>query len=171
MHLNGDFPLNIPYFLLKSLTKMSKKVQSLSTNAKSSLFHQVLIKTLVMSALNKLKNPWSWLTQSLNPITQSNKQNKNRGRKTITQIRDIPDENPMKDESSDIKATRRSRSKRPRWEPKIEMFSEEDVKGEIDLDNDLAAQTTVKPEMPSTNKRSVATKGKKVKGVCVSQKP
>ena len=54
MHLNGDYPLNLPYFLLKSLTKMSKKVQSISTNAKGSLFHQVLIKTLVMSALNEL---------------------------------------------------------------------------------------------------------------------
>ena len=73
MHLNGDYPLNIPYFLLKSLTKMSKRVQSLSTNAKSSMFHQVLIKTLVMSALSELQKPWSWLMQSLNPITQSNK--------------------------------------------------------------------------------------------------
>jgi hypothetical protein len=54
MHLNGDYPLNLPYFLLKSLTKMSKKGQSISTNAKGSLFHQVLIKTLVMSALNEL---------------------------------------------------------------------------------------------------------------------
>ena len=54
MHLNGDYPLNIPYFLLKILTKMSKRVQPLSTNAKRSLFHQVLIKTLVMSALNEL---------------------------------------------------------------------------------------------------------------------
>jgi hypothetical protein len=54
MNLNGDYPLNIPYFLLKRLTKMSKRVQSLSTNAKSSLFHQVLIKTLVMSALREL---------------------------------------------------------------------------------------------------------------------
>jgi hypothetical protein len=150
---------------------MSKKVQSLSTNAKSSLIHQVLIKTLVMFALNELQKPWSWLTQSLNPITQSNKQKKGRGKKTITQSRDISDENPVKDESSDIKVTRRSRSKRPRWEPKIETFPEEDVKVETDSDNDLVAQTTVKSEMPSTSKRSTAIKGKKVKGVCVSQKP
>jgi hypothetical protein len=26
MHLNGDYPLNLPYFLLKILTKMSKRV-------------------------------------------------------------------------------------------------------------------------------------------------
>jgi hypothetical protein len=171
MHLNGDYPLNLPYFLLKSLTKMSKKVQSISTNAKGSLFHQVLIKTLVMSALNELQKPWNWLTQSLKPITQSNKQKKGRGRKTIKQSRDISDENPVKDESSDIKVTKKSRSKRPRWEPEIEMLPEEDVKGETESDNDLVAQTTVKSEMPSTSKRSVAIKGKKDKGVCVSQKP
>jgi hypothetical protein len=69
MHLNGDYHLNIPYILLKILKKMSKRVQSLSTNAKSNLFHQVLIKTLVMSALSELQNPWSCLTQSLKPIT------------------------------------------------------------------------------------------------------
>jgi len=124
-----------------------------------------------MSALNELQKPWSWLTQSLNPITQSNKQKKGKGRKTITQSRDMSDENPVKDESSDIKVTRRSRSKRPRWEPEIETFPEEDAKGETDSDNDLTAQTTVKLEIPSTSKRSVATKGKRVKGVCVSQKP
>jgi hypothetical protein len=85
MHLNGDYPLNIPYFLLKRLTKMSKRVQSLSTNAKRSLFQQVLIKTLVMYDLSELQKPWSWLTQYINPNTQSNKQKKGKGRKTITQ--------------------------------------------------------------------------------------
>jgi hypothetical protein len=74
----------------------------------------------------------------------------------------------MKDESYDIKVTKKSRNKRPRWEPKIEIFPEEDVKGETESDNDLVAQTTVKSEMPSTNKRNVAIKGKKDKGVCVS---
>jgi hypothetical protein len=148
IHLNGDYPLNLPYFLLKSLTKMSKRVQPLSTNAKRSLFHQVLIKTLVMSALNELQKPWSWLTGSLNPITQSNKQKKGRGRKTVTQSRDIFDETPVKEEISDIRVTRRSRSKRPRWEPELETFSEEDVKGENDSDNDLDTQTTVKLETP-----------------------
>jgi hypothetical protein len=54
MYLNGDYPLNLPYFLLKILTKMSKRVLSLSTNSKSSLFHQVLTKNLVMSSLSEL---------------------------------------------------------------------------------------------------------------------
>jgi hypothetical protein len=171
MHLNGDYPLNLPYFLLKSLTKMSKKVQSISTNAKGSLFHQVLIKTLVMSALNELQKPWNWLMESLKPITQSNKPKKGRGRKIVKQSRDIADENPVKDESSDIKVTKKSRSKRPRWEPENEMLPEEDVKEETESDNDLIAQTAVKSEMPSTSKKNVAVKGKRKKGACVSQKP
>jgi hypothetical protein len=77
----------------------------------------------------------------------------------------------MKDESSDIKVTKKRKSKRPRWEPEIEMLPEEDVKGETDSNNDLIAQTTVKSEMPSTSKRNVAIKGKRNKGACVSQKP
>jgi hypothetical protein len=39
MHLNGDYPLNPPYFLLKSLKNMSKRVHSLSSNAKRIMFH------------------------------------------------------------------------------------------------------------------------------------
>jgi hypothetical protein len=147
---------------------MSKKVQSISINAKGSLFHQVLIKTLVMSSLNELQKPWNWLTESLKPITQSNNPKKCRGRKTVKQSRDIYDENPMKDESSDIKVTKRSRSKKPRWEPEIEMLLEEDVKGEIESDNDLISQTTVKSEMPSTSKGNIVIKGKRKKGVCIS---
>jgi hypothetical protein len=77
----------------------------------------------------------------------------------------------LKEEFSDIKVTRRSRCKRPRSEPEIETFYEEEVKGEKDSDNDLDAQTTVNLETPSTSKRGAATKGKKVKGVYVSQKP
>jgi hypothetical protein len=171
MHLNGDYPLNLPYFLLKSLTKMSKKVQSISTNAKGSLFHQVLIKTLVMSALNELQKPWNWLTESLKPVVKSNKSKKGRGRKTVKQGRDVADENPVKDESSDSKVTKKSRSKRPRWEPEHEVLPEEDVKEETESENDLIAQTAVKTEMPSTSKKNVAVKGKRKKGACVSQKP
>jgi hypothetical protein len=74
----------------------------------------------------------------------------------------------VKEEIYDIRVTRRRRIKRPRWEPEIEMFSEENVKAKNDSDNDLDTQTTVKLETPSTSKRGAATKGKRVKGVSVS---
>jgi hypothetical protein len=77
----------------------------------------------------------------------------------------------VKEEMSDIKVTRRSRSKRPRRDPEIETFYEEYVKGENYSNKYLDTQTIVKLETPSTSKMGVATKGKRVKGVSVSQKP
>ena len=109
--------------------------------------------------------------KSLKTITQSNKPKNGRGRKTVKHSRDVADENPVKNESSDIKVTKKSRSKRPRWEPEHEVLPEEDVKEETESDNDLIAQTAVKSEMPSTSKRNVVVKGKRKKGTCVSQKP
>jgi hypothetical protein len=123
MHLNGDYPLNLPYFLLKSLEKMSKRVQSHSSNAKSSLFHQVLIKTLVMSSLREIQKPWSWLMQSLNPDPQSSKQKKGKRKRDVTQEPSIPvDETPVKEELSAIRVTRTNRGKRPKWETKNKFF-------------------------------------------------
>jgi len=39
IHINGDYPLNLPYFLLKILSKMSKRVHSHPAIANDSLFH------------------------------------------------------------------------------------------------------------------------------------
>jgi hypothetical protein len=43
----------------------------------------------------------------------------------------------VKEEMFDIRVTRRSKSKRPMWDPEIETFSEDDVKRENDSDKDL----------------------------------
>jgi hypothetical protein len=84
MHINGDYPLNLPYFLLKSLSKMSKRVQSHPATTKGSLFHQVLIKTLIVSALSEVQRPWDWLIQSLNNYSQPNKPKKTKGKREAT---------------------------------------------------------------------------------------
>ena len=52
MHLAGDIQINFPYFLLQSLTKMSKKIQKFPGLAESSLLHQSLITMLVNDALD-----------------------------------------------------------------------------------------------------------------------
>jgi hypothetical protein len=44
MHLNGDSPLCLPFFLLKILSKMSKRIQTHLTIAGKSLFYQRFIK-------------------------------------------------------------------------------------------------------------------------------
>jgi hypothetical protein len=51
MHLNGDQEMNFPFYLLKSLTKMAKRIQSHPKTAHKILFHQGLIKILVMYAI------------------------------------------------------------------------------------------------------------------------
>jgi hypothetical protein len=66
---------------------------------------------------------------------------------------------------------RNNRGKRPKLDPEIEMFSEEDVKGEEDSDEDFDIQNTVKHESPSTSRKSSAVKKTKNKGAPVSQNP
>ena len=51
MHLVGDVNINFPYFLLQSLTKMSKKVQKFPKLVESSLLHRSLITMMVVDAL------------------------------------------------------------------------------------------------------------------------
>jgi hypothetical protein len=65
MHLNGDGEMNFPFYLLKSLTKMEKKVQTNPKNVDKVLFHQGLIKILVMYALSELQVTWKQLLSSL----------------------------------------------------------------------------------------------------------
>ena len=45
--VTGMKTLNLPYFLLKSLKKMSKRVQTHTTSSEHILYHQDLIKVLV----------------------------------------------------------------------------------------------------------------------------
>jgi hypothetical protein len=77
----------------------------------------------------------------------------------------------VKEEMPAIRVTRNSRGKRPKLDPEIEMFSEEDVKGEEDSDEDFDIQTTTKHESPSTSRKGAAVKRTKNKGVPVSQNP
>jgi hypothetical protein len=65
MHLNGDKEMHFPFYLLKSLKKMAKKIHSHPQNAHQSLFHQGLIKIMVMYALNELQLSWEQLLSSL----------------------------------------------------------------------------------------------------------
>jgi hypothetical protein len=55
MHLNGDMEMNLPFYLLKILTKMEKRIQSHPQTAHKSLFHKGLIKIMVMYALSEVQ--------------------------------------------------------------------------------------------------------------------
>jgi hypothetical protein len=164
MHLNGDYPLNLPYFLLKILAKMSKRVQSHPATAKSSLFHQVLIKTLVVASLREVQKPWSWLIQSLNPDPQPNKQKRGKGKRVVTQKQSIPvDETLVKEEMSDIRVTRTNKGKRPKLDAEIETFSDANINMEVDTDEDYNVNP-IKPTVKHKQKYLHYTgKKKKIK--------
>jgi hypothetical protein len=65
MHINGDKHMNLPFYLLKNLTKMAKKIQDHPENAHNCLFHQSLIKILVLQVLNELGVSWAQFLDSL----------------------------------------------------------------------------------------------------------
>jgi hypothetical protein len=92
---------------------MSKRVQSHPATAKGSMFHQVLIKTLVVSSLSEVQRPWDWLIQSLNNDPQPRKPKKAKGKKVATQKQSITvDEFPVKEEISATRVTRTSKRKK-----------------------------------------------------------
>ena len=64
---------------------MSKRVQSHPATTKDSLFHQGLIRTLVVFSLNKIYRSWDWLIQSLKLDSQSTKSKTVKGKKSSKQ--------------------------------------------------------------------------------------
>jgi hypothetical protein len=63
-------PLNIPFFLLKSLKRMAEQVQRVS-EFRGSLFHFGLVKILITSALSKKQETWDLFTVKMLARAQS----------------------------------------------------------------------------------------------------
>jgi hypothetical protein len=61
LHFTGKKPLNMPYYLLKILTKMASKVQAKPQKASNSLFHHGLIKLIVLEELSRRDKTWGYL--------------------------------------------------------------------------------------------------------------
>jgi hypothetical protein len=61
-HLRGDCEINMPYFLLQSLSKMAKTVQKQGRNTGRSLYHCGLIKMIVKNELLKQNMNWQQFT-------------------------------------------------------------------------------------------------------------
>ena len=65
MHLNGSLKVNLPFYLLKSLQRMVTWVQTHPEHTSRSIYHQGLIKLLIISHLNKDGRNWdSFLLES-----------------------------------------------------------------------------------------------------------
>jgi hypothetical protein len=58
MHFTGKEPLNLPFYLFRSLGKMSDRVQAKSKQVDTSVFHSGLIKMLVLEELKKTNTDW-----------------------------------------------------------------------------------------------------------------
>ena len=58
MHLSGDKKLNLPYYLFKSMQKMIARIHSHREHIVRSLFHQGLIKLLIVFHLKKKGKTW-----------------------------------------------------------------------------------------------------------------
>ena len=65
LHIHGVIQLNLPFYLLKSLQKMIFKVQKYPSHTARSIYHQGLIKLLVLNQLDKEGRSWSSLLAEL----------------------------------------------------------------------------------------------------------
>jgi len=61
LHFTSKKPLNMPYYLLKSLTKMASKVQAKPQKASNSLFHHGMIKLIASKYLSRRNKTWDYL--------------------------------------------------------------------------------------------------------------
>jgi hypothetical protein len=58
LHFTGKIEMNIPFYLLRSIGKMSDMVQSKSKVVDTSIFHSGLIRMLVVEELRKKNISW-----------------------------------------------------------------------------------------------------------------
>jgi hypothetical protein len=58
LHFTGKIEMNIPYYLLRSIGKMSDMIQSKSKDVDTSIFHSGLIRMLVFEELGKKDISW-----------------------------------------------------------------------------------------------------------------
>jgi hypothetical protein len=58
LHFTGKYTMNIPFYLLRSMGKMSDRVQAKSRVVETSVFHSGLIRMLVMEELKNRNIPW-----------------------------------------------------------------------------------------------------------------
>jgi hypothetical protein len=156
IHVNGDYPLNLPYFLLKILSKMSKRIQTHPATTKNSLFHQGLIKTLVIFSLSEVQRSWDWLIQSLKPKQQEPKsktaKEKKPGKgKKASQATDVL----VKENSPAARITRASKRKLqtqqaiedfPRGKPNEKITTGRGKKLKIDKEIDVQIDPDIKEE-------------------------
>jgi hypothetical protein len=86
-HFTGRDPINLPFFLHKALTKMSKQVKAKPTKVARRLSHQGLITLIVKESLKKRQVDWNYFlfwNEFQTDCQQQEKGKKVATKKTIT---------------------------------------------------------------------------------------
>ena len=65
LHIHGTTQLNLPFYLFRSLQKMITKVQKHPAHTARSVYHQGLIKLLILTQLQKEERTWGSLLTEL----------------------------------------------------------------------------------------------------------
>jgi hypothetical protein len=80
LHFTGKESMNLPFYLFRSIGKMSDRVQAKSKQVDTSVFHSGLIKMLVLEELKKTNTDWenflaaSYFQLDIAPTPQSKRQ-------------------------------------------------------------------------------------------------
>ena len=58
LHFTGKESMNLPFYLCRSIGKMSDRVQAKYNQVDTNFFHSSLIKMLILEELNKTNTDW-----------------------------------------------------------------------------------------------------------------
>jgi hypothetical protein len=89
LHFTGKESMNLPFYLFRSIGKMSDRVQAKSKQVDTSVFHSGLIKMLVLEELKKTNTDWetflaaSYFQLDIAPTPQSKRQTPTPVEKTV----------------------------------------------------------------------------------------
>jgi hypothetical protein len=95
LHLKGQCTISLPYFLLQSLTKMSKTIQKQKGNEDKSLCHFGLIKILIESELQRRGITWEGFLISNKIKTKEDEQGKQGSTEFMVDMDGINKETPV----------------------------------------------------------------------------
>ena len=71
LHFEAEPEMNFPYFLCKSLAKMSRRVQKHSGNPYNSLYHHGLVKILIEDEMHLQKDNWANFVDRIRGLSSS----------------------------------------------------------------------------------------------------
>lgn len=121
MHFTGKSPLNLPFYLFKSLSKMADKVQGKQSQVEPGPFHFSLTKLLVLEELNKRNQSLPSFVDSSNLVVDLPTSSLTKKETPSAVAKDIqsPTESSMKRPSATVQSTGKKKGKKLQFSPKV----------------------------------------------------